>query len=231
MSYRQHQHIVDVDYSTLTIRGPLDTDCTGRLTPLSVMVLALLREGDMHPYEMIRLMRQRHDDRLAPITNGTVYHTVGRLQKLGLLAEIGVDRDGNRPERTTYALTDEGRALVPEWVRRELPRVDRPEQFRIALAESHNLDRSEVLELLQQRRVALRDQFTYHRDGRNQASERAVPAQYLIEIEREAALIEADLRWLDSLIQRLETREFAWGAEASTTPSDRYLAERKAARS
>lgn len=206
-------------------------DCAERLTPLSVMVLALLREGDMHPYEMIRLMRQRHDDRLAPITNGTVYHTVARLQKLGLLAELGVDRDGNRPERTTYTLTDEGRAIVPEWVRRELPRIDRPEQFRIALAEAHNLDRPQVINLLRQRRDALQDHITYHRNGRHKAAERAVPAQYLIEIEREAALIEADLRWLDALIQRLENREFAWGAEASATPSDHYLAERKAARS
>lgn len=199
-------------------------ECAERLTPLSVMVLGLLREGDMHPYEMIRLMRQRHDDRLAPITNGTVYHTVGRLQKLGLLAELGVDRDGNRPERTTYTLTDDGRAIVLEWVRRELPRVDRPEQFRVALADSHNLDRVEVLELLRLRRDALQGQFCYHRDGRDKAAERGVPAQYLVEIEREAALLEADLRWLDTLIIRLEHREFAWGAEASGTPSDPYLA-------
>ena len=39
-------------------------DAVDRLTPLGVMVLALLREGDMHPYEMMRLMRQRRDDRL-----------------------------------------------------------------------------------------------------------------------------------------------------------------------
>ncbi|MCB0891037.1 MAG: PadR family transcriptional regulator, partial [Propionibacteriaceae bacterium] len=110
-----------------------------RLTPLGVMLLALLHEGDMHPYEMIRLLRLRHDDRLVPVTNGTVYHTVGRLQKLGLLAEQGVDREGNRPERTTYRVTEAGRNMVPEWVRAELPRIDRPEQFRVALSEAHNL--------------------------------------------------------------------------------------------
>lgn len=76
------------------------TDAT-RLTPLGVMVLALLREDPMHPYEMIRLMRQRHDDRIIALTNGTVYHTVARLERLGLVSEVGVDREGNRPERTT----------------------------------------------------------------------------------------------------------------------------------
>ena len=119
-----------------------------RLTPLGVMLLALLHEGDMHPYEMIRLLRLRHDDRLVPVTNGTVYHTVGRLQKLGLLAEQGVDREGNRPERTTYRVTEAGRNMVPEWVRAELPRIDRPEQFRVALSEAHNLPPDEVVDLL-----------------------------------------------------------------------------------
>jgi DNA-binding HxlR family transcriptional regulator len=83
-------------------------DAAARLTPLGVMVLALLREGDMHPYEMIRLMRHRHDDRIVSVTNGTMYHTVARLERQGLIAEVGIDRDGNRPERTTYALTDAG---------------------------------------------------------------------------------------------------------------------------
>ena len=101
------------------MKDPIDT-----LTPMGVMVLALLREGDMHPYEMVRLLRTRQDDRLLTITNGTLYHTVARLQKTGLIDEIGIDRDGNRPERTTYTLTDAGRDTVIAWVRRELPRTD-----------------------------------------------------------------------------------------------------------
>ena len=71
-----------------------------RLTPLSVVVLGLLREGDMHPYEMRRLIRERRDDRLVSIANGTFYHAVGRLERDGLIVRVGVDRQGARPERT-----------------------------------------------------------------------------------------------------------------------------------
>ena len=42
----------------------MSENATTRLTPMGVMVLALLREGDMHPYEMVRLMRARRDERL-----------------------------------------------------------------------------------------------------------------------------------------------------------------------
>jgi len=83
-----------------------------RLTPIAVMILATLREADMHPYEMVRLLKERGDDRLVPLQKGTIYHAVARLERDGLLAEVGVDRDGNRPERTTYTLRDAGRRAV-----------------------------------------------------------------------------------------------------------------------
>lgn len=203
-------------------------DAVDRLTPLGLMILALLAEGDMHPYEMIRLMRQRRDDRLVTITNGTLYHTVGRLERAGLIAEVGIDREGNRPERTTYTQTVLGREAVGEWVRRELPRIDRPAEFRIALAEAHNLDRDEVIQLLGLRRAELGAALADLTAGSQKAHERQVPVQYLLELERESVLLARDLDWLDALIARLERHEFPWGQPAE--PSARYLEDRKAAR-
>ncbi len=202
-------------------------DPIARLTPLGVMVLALLHEDDMHPYEMIRLMRQRRDDRIVTITSGTMYHTVARLDHCGLLAEVGVDRDGNRPERTTYTLTDAGEAAVLEWVRRELPALDRPIEFRVALAEAHNLSREETLALLRERLTALDDAHEVHRDGLADARAKGTLEQYLVEVDRERALLEADRDWLADFIARLAHPDFVWGAHEQT---DRYLAQREAAR-
>ena len=204
-------------------------DAVDRLTPLGVMVLALVREGDMHPYEMMRLLRQRHDDRLVPVTNGTLYHTVRRLEKAGLLSEVGVDRDGNRPERTTYALTDAGHGAVSEWVRRELPRIDRAPEFRVALAEAHNLDRAETIELLRRRREALVEAHALHRDGREKALRHGVLEQFLLEVGREEQLLAADLTWIDAVLARLDQPDFVWGVE-NLPLTDRYLEQRKAAR-
>ena len=203
-------------------------DAVDRLTPLGLMVLALLHEGDMHPYEMIRLMRMRRDDRLVTITNGTVYHTVARLERAGLVAEVGVDREGNRPERTTYTVTDAGARSVGEWVRRELPRIDRPAEFRVALAEAHNLGRGEVRELLSTRRASLDAARSALADGRRFARHKGVPDQYLLEVDRDEVILAADLAWLDGLIARLADPDFAWGPHVE--PSERYLAQRKAAR-
>ncbi|MET0297232.1 MAG: PadR family transcriptional regulator [Microbacterium sp.] len=203
-------------------------DAVDRLTPLGLMVLALLAEGDMHPYEMIRLLRVRRDDRMVSITNGTMYHTVGRLERAGLLAEVGVDRDGNRPERTTYSVTDAGTRAVVEWVRRELPRIDRPAEFRVALAEAHNLERDEAVALLRDRLAELTRQQAALADGHRGALHRHVPEQYLLEVDREVALLAAELAWLHGLLTRLEDPAFVWGPDHEH--DERYLAQRKAAR-
>lgn len=203
-------------------------DVVDRLTPLGLMVLALLREGDMHPYEMIRLLRLRRDDRLVPITNGTMYHTVARLERAGLVAQRGIDREGNRPERTTYGLTDDGAAAVIEWVRRELPRIDRPAEFRVALAEAHNLEREEAVHLLTLRLDAVRRARAEIAEGHRAAHRREVPEQYLLEVEREESMLGAEVRWLERLLARLGDSQLAWGPPPE--PTERYLEQRKAAR-
>jgi DNA-binding PadR family transcriptional regulator len=200
------------------------------LTPLGVMVLAQLREDDMHPYEMIRLMRHRRADRLLPVTNGTVYHTVSRLERAGLIAEVRVDRDGNRPERTTYTLEPDGVAALREWLRAELVRIDRPAQFRIALSEAHNLERDEVLALLRERRDVLAAEDEAGRTRLAESRTNGVPEQYLIEVDRHAVMVSAELEWLDAFLRRLSQPDFAWGPDPAERNSDRYLAQRKAAR-
>ncbi|SDO38957.1 transcriptional regulator, PadR family [Microbacterium sp. ru370.1] len=184
---------------------------SARLTPVAVMILATLREGDMHTYELVRLLRDRKDDRLVPLQKGTIYHTVARLERDGLLAEVGVDRDGNRPERTTYTLLDAGRLAVEEWVRTELPQIERPTDFRVALAEAHNLERDDVVALLDRRRALLVASAHEHRAGLDEAARRDVPVQFMVEVQRQAALLDAELAWQDALRARLADGSLAWG--------------------
>lgn len=182
-----------------------------RLTPIAVMILATLREADMHTYELVRLLKERRDDRLVPLQKGTIYHTVARLERDGLLAEVGVDREGNRPERTTYTLLDAGRQAVEDWVRVELPQIDRQSDFRVALSEAHNLERDEVVALLDQRRTMLEASITEHRAGLESAADRDTSEQFLVELQRQAALLDAELAWQDSLRARLVDRTLPWG--------------------
>lgn len=181
------------------------------LTPLAVVTLGLLRERSMHPYEMLRVMKQRRDDRLVGGSRGTLYHTVSRLERDGYVAEAGTEQHGNRPPRTTYTITDRGRQAADDWVRRHLPQIDRILEYRVALGEAHDLPRFEVTALLSERRTLLAAHLADLTAILDEANNRGVPLQFLVDAENEHAVVSADLGWLDAFLTRLSDPATPWG--------------------
>ena len=98
-------------------------------------VLCLLREGPRHPYEMQRLIRERHKDDFLQLKPGSLYHAIERLAKAGLIEEVETSREGRRPERTVYRLTECGDVEALEWLRGLLSKpVREPSQFVAAMS-------------------------------------------------------------------------------------------------
>ncbi len=87
-----------------------------RPSPLMLMVLVLLAEAPMHPYEMQRLMQWRGKDQVVRVQRGSLYPAVERLANAGLIEPLETARDGRRPERTVYQLTEEGRETAETWL-------------------------------------------------------------------------------------------------------------------
>jgi len=86
----------------------------------SLTVLCLLRVKPMHPYEMQRLIRDWHKDEFLDLKRGSLYHAIERLRKAGLIDPIETSREGRRPERTVYQLTEAGERHVCEWLKQLL---------------------------------------------------------------------------------------------------------------
>ena len=85
--------------------------------PLALAVLVLTAERPMHPYEMAQVLRERGKHTSINIKRGSLYTVVRSLQRHGLIEATGTFRQGRRPERTVYALTDAGRAETRDWLR------------------------------------------------------------------------------------------------------------------
>ena len=84
---------------------------------LALAVLATVVQRPMHRYEMASVMRARGKDRDMDIKWGSLYTVVANLEKNGLLEAIEVTRQGARPERTVYQITDAGRDELVAWTR------------------------------------------------------------------------------------------------------------------
>src|SRR5215471_7756041 len=84
---------------------------------MALAVLATVSERPMHRYAMASLMRARGKEQDMDIKWGSLYTVVQNLEKHGLLETIGNTRQGARPERTIYRITETGREELLDWTR------------------------------------------------------------------------------------------------------------------
>ena len=83
-----------------------------RSNPLALAVLSCLYERPMHPYELASTMRDRHMDAFVRLNFGSLYHTVEVLERNGWIVPSEREKEGRRPERTVYQLTESGHEVV-----------------------------------------------------------------------------------------------------------------------
>jgi len=93
---------------------------------LALAVLATVLQRPMHPYEIASLLRARGKEDDMEIKWGSLYTVVRNLTKHGFLEVVDSRREGARPERTIYRITDAGHAELVDWVR-ELVSTPQPE--------------------------------------------------------------------------------------------------------
>jgi DNA-binding PadR family transcriptional regulator len=184
------------------------------LNPLAVSALALLEERPMHPYEMYQLMLQRKDDRRVKVRPGSLYHTIDRLTREGLAEAIGTDREGKRPERTTYRITDAGRAALAGRLAGMLEvRAEEYPEFPLALSQAHNLPVDDVVGLLGRRLESLRASLAGLDRSAQLLGEREVPERYWIDLDHERAMLRAHIDWLEHLLDRISSGRLDWQKE------------------
>lgn len=163
--------------------------------PLALAVLAFLMERPMHPYELGKLLKQRNTQASIRYKHASLYMVVGQLSRDGYIAAQETVREGRRPERTVYRLTDEGEAelqtrmreLVAEPVK-EYPR------FEAALSLIAVLPPEEVADLLEQRRGALTERAE---QLRTHLRESEIDPLWLIEEEYRLELTLAEVRFIE----------------------------------
>jgi DNA-binding PadR family transcriptional regulator len=184
------------------------------LTALGVAALALLVERPMHPYEMYQTLVQRSEERVVKVRPGSLYHTVDRLAASGLVRATGTEREGNRPERTTYEITERGSLALSERVAEILgtPVNEYPE-FPLALGEAHNLPVESVIQLLKNRVSLIRADIADLDDGIRSIQAKQLPRKYWLNVQYTRALSDVEASWLESLIHDLESGGISWTEE------------------
>ncbi|MER5620959.1 PadR family transcriptional regulator [Streptosporangium sp. NPDC002544] len=173
-------------------------------------VLALLSVRPSHPYEMHRFVVDTHKDYVTGLPR-SLYHAVDRLVRDELIAAVQTSREGRRPERTVYELTDEGRAELATRLRRLLEQVG-PDSltFTAAISLMGCLPKAEVERALRVRAATLEGRVVAADASLKGLTESGLPPVLLLELECERALRAAELDWVRGLLVRLESGEITW---------------------
>jgi len=195
-------YIVVVDYTRSTIRSAVSKRKVSN--PLALAVMALLYERPMHPYEMVTTMRERGKHESVRLRYSSLYSVVEALEREGLILPLETVREGRRPERTIYGLTEEGRVEFLSWLR-ELVRepVKEYTQFAAGLTFLAALPPEEASALLDERVRRLEEEVEGMRSLLDTVMEQGLPRLFLIESEHELVLREAELRWVRELVREI----------------------------
>jgi DNA-binding PadR family transcriptional regulator len=159
---------------------------------VALTALSLLSERDRHPYDIQREIRSRQKNFVLGLPH-SLYRAVERLSRDELIEPIETTKEGSRPERTLYRITEEGRQ---EFYRRIGQLISAPAQdspsFAVAIAEL---------------------------DAICQLAETHVSRAAVLEQEYLRAIRTAELAWVNSIIEDLRTARLSWDSPAAIRDS------------
>jgi DNA-binding PadR family transcriptional regulator len=197
-----------------------------RSNPLALAVLTCLYERPMHPYEMAQTLRARAKHESVRLNYGSLYGVVESLERQGLVRAVETFREGRRPPRTVYEITDPGRTEMYDWLSELLsvPIKEFP-QYEAALSFLPGVPPDEAVALLRQRCEAIEIRLDQMQASHDVATKRGLPRLFSIEGEYEMALLRTELDFTRSLIADIESASLSgldewrsWHEQASVAP-------------
>lgn len=182
-----------------------------RRSVLALAVLSMLTEAPMHAYRMQQLIKERRKDEVVNVSQrNSVYQTIQRLVRDGLVEVASTERAENRPERTTYRITGAGRATLTTWLRGMLAEPAREfNEFPAALSFLPNLAPGDAIAVLETRVVRLQERL----DALSQEIAevgRFLPRLFAIEAEYQHRVVAAELGYVRELIADLRAERITW---------------------
>jgi len=172
-----------------------------RSNPLALAVLVCLYEKPMHPYEVAQTLRQRAKQESVRLNYGSLYAVVEVLEKKGFIKATGTVREGKRPQRTVYEITDDGSREMDDWMT-ELIGVPMKEYpaFMAGLSFIPSLHPDDALAALRARADALKMKVVAIRSAMKAAHEAGLPRIFELETEYEEQQLAAELKFVNGLV-------------------------------
>ncbi len=178
------------------------------LSKLSALILGVISEKELNPYEITKMLKDHGTTSWFPIADSTVYATIKNLKKSGFI--VGrKERSGNLPEKTLYRLTTEGKQKLKETLEEFFSKPkDEISKIDVALLLNKNLSKDKIVSLLKKKLTALENSLyrlkkqimIYEIDGKR-------PISGLMLLKHQLHVSEAEIKTLKELNRQLNIQK------------------------
>ncbi len=176
-----------------------------RSNPLALAVLSCLYERPMHPYEVAQTLRHRAKHDSIKLNYGSLYNVVEGLQKRGFIRVSETVREGRRPERTVYEITETGSRELIDWLSALITTpVKEYLQFEAALSLLPVLPPDEAAALLRQRSGEIEHRLSFSKMTMDNMRKGGLPRLFALENEYLGVLMQAELDYVQTLVKEIE---------------------------
>lgn len=189
----------------------------------------LARHGPQHGHQIRRIANVTNVGEWGGVSVGALYRELRAMEREGLVDRVRTEQVGRRPERTVYAITDEGMLeLVTLREQAIKPPGFGPDALGVALTfAGDSMDRDELRDILRARRsrLAITAGELSAELERGGAKGYLDPLSAAI-IRRGVMHLETEVRWHDDLDARLtaeeagDTDDMSYGRSSSREPPD-----------
>jgi len=163
----------------------------------------LARNGPMHGHQMRRAAQTDRTDMWSEVKPGALYQALHRMAQDGSIEAVRVEQEGNRPARTIYRITEEGRQELEALRNATLRSFQlRHDPVDLALQNIDAMSLDQVCTILQDRRNLIATERTALRHVYQSATPHLRPIEQAI-INHSLMRLEAELRWHDELLGQL----------------------------
>jgi DNA-binding PadR family transcriptional regulator len=180
---------------------------------LGLIVLWQLFDGPKHVYLIQKRLEQEGKDRVVNVrSRASLYQTLERLLRLGLVEVQETVRQEGYPDRIVYAITEAGREAAREWLREMLRSTggDYPE-FIAALSILFGLAPEDARAQLERRAERVAADLAETESLIEAVPD--LPRLFLLEEEYRRAVLQAELGWLRGVIADLREGQLTWSEQ------------------
>lgn len=165
----------------------------------------LARSGPMHGHQMRRAAQTDRTDMWSEVKPGALYQALHRMAQDGTIEAVCVEQEGNRPARTIYRITEEGRQELEVLRNAALRSFQlRHDPVDLALQSIDGMPQDQVCAILQDRRDLIATEHAVWRHVYEPAAPHLRPIEQAI-IDHSLRRLEAELQWHDELLGQLPT--------------------------